>query len=253
MFVNSLPLKNHIDSSLSFRDFLNNVKTNFENALNHQMYPFDNLVSDLNLAKDRSRNSLFDTMFIYQSTGISDINLDGNIGKYFPCNTKTSKFDLSLEVIPCGAQEFGLNFEYSTKLFSQKTIERFSLNYVNLLENLILNLDITIQDIDIMSNEERKSILGGFEKNLREYNYSNNIFDEIKKNSANSLNSVAIETLDEKITYLELINRVNKLSNYLLKNGITSKSNIGVFTSRNIDTIVSILAIINIRFNICSN
>jgi len=47
MFVNSLPLKNHVDSSMRFLTFLEMVKENCMEAFEHQLYPFDDLVNDL--------------------------------------------------------------------------------------------------------------------------------------------------------------------------------------------------------------
>lgn len=70
MFVNSLPLKNHIKSSMYFNEFLKSVKSTSIEALTHQLYPFDELVSNLNITRDTSRNPIFDTMFTYQSERI---------------------------------------------------------------------------------------------------------------------------------------------------------------------------------------
>ena len=98
MFVNSLPLRTNIDSSLSFKDFINNVKNTCLEAYQYQNYPFDELVNKLKLTRDTSRNPLFDTMFIYQNNGYLPVNFDGINAKYYIPNSKISKFDLSLEI-----------------------------------------------------------------------------------------------------------------------------------------------------------
>ncbi len=51
MFVNSLPIKEHIDNSISFIEFLNNVKQKSLNAIKNSEYPFDQLVKDLEFQK----------------------------------------------------------------------------------------------------------------------------------------------------------------------------------------------------------
>ena len=93
MFVNSLPLKNNIESSMSFNDFLKTVKENSIEALSHQVYPFDELVNTLNLTRDNSRNPLFDTMFTYQNNGLTPVHFNGINSKYYIPDTKISKFD----------------------------------------------------------------------------------------------------------------------------------------------------------------
>ena len=100
MFVNTLPLKNHIEPNISFEEFLDNVKVKCLKAFEYQDYPFDELVNSLNLPRDTSRSPLFDTMFIYQNNGISSTDFkDIKTSIYIP-DTKISKFDLSLEVVP---------------------------------------------------------------------------------------------------------------------------------------------------------
>ena len=72
MFVNTVPLKNHIEDSDSFLSLLSGISTNILNDFEYQDYPFENIVNDLNI-KIKNRNPLFDTMFIYQN------NLNPNI------------------------------------------------------------------------------------------------------------------------------------------------------------------------------
>ena len=67
MFVNTLPLKCHIENGISFKDFLNTVKSNCIAAFDNAIYTFDNLVNDLKITRDTSRSPLFDKMFIYQN------------------------------------------------------------------------------------------------------------------------------------------------------------------------------------------
>ncbi len=156
MFVNTLPLKCHIEDGISFKDFLNTVKTNCISAFDNEIYPFDELVNNLNIIRDTSRNPLFDTMFIYQNEGQSNISFDGiNSNVYVP-NANISKFDFSLEIIPNNNGELDLNFEYCTKLFKEETAERFAEHYINTLEKIIENCDSNIEDIDILSEKEKK-------------------------------------------------------------------------------------------------
>ena len=76
MFVNSLPLKNHVDSSMRFLTFLEMVKENCMEAFEHQLYPFDDLVNDLAITRDNSRSPLFDTLFTYQNDGMVPLHFD---------------------------------------------------------------------------------------------------------------------------------------------------------------------------------
>ena len=100
MFVNTLAMRANIDSNLSFKDFLSYIKDMCLNSYKYQDYPFDELVDKLKIQRDTSRNPLFDVMFIYQNNGNATADFGDIKTEYFTPDTKISKFDLSLEVIP---------------------------------------------------------------------------------------------------------------------------------------------------------
>jgi len=154
MFVNTLPIRTKIDSNLSFKDFIDNIKTICLESYKYQDYPFDELVNKLNIPRDTSRNPLFDTMFIYQNNGYLPATFDGITSEYYIPNTKISKFDLSLEIIP-NNNSLDLSFEYCTKLFNKSFIENLSNHYLNILNAILENSKIKISNIDMLSKEEK--------------------------------------------------------------------------------------------------
>jgi non-ribosomal peptide synthetase component F len=64
MFVNTLVLRNYPTEEKTFRQFLAEVRENSLQAFDNQDYQFEMLVDRLNLARDLSRNPLFDVMFV---------------------------------------------------------------------------------------------------------------------------------------------------------------------------------------------
>ena len=68
VFINTLPLKFNLIDDFSFTEYVNEVKELVLNSLDNQDFPFEQLVEELDLEKDRSRNPLFDVMFIVQNS-----------------------------------------------------------------------------------------------------------------------------------------------------------------------------------------
>src|SRR5699024_11174697 len=97
MFVNTLAIRSYPIQNKTFRQFLNEIKEKTMNALQHQDYPFDHLVSRLKLERDLSRNPLFDTMFRFQSIGEEKRVPSLHIEPY-PIETLFVPFDLILTV-----------------------------------------------------------------------------------------------------------------------------------------------------------
>lgn len=227
MFVNSIPLKNTILPSTSFKEFLNSIKTSCINAFAHQDYPFDMLVNDLKVTKDASRNPLFDTMFTYQSNGLGIIDFDGISGAYVTPMSNTSKFDISLDVLPIN-NELQLSFEYSIKLFDEIFISNFANSYERILKSILKNPDILIANISTLEKNDNNNVVYRF--------------NEIKLDDSKDIENVNLFT--KELYTLSNANSTskNELSSYQKLN---SKANefanvLNDYETENLDNIVPI-------------
>ena len=174
MFVNTLPLHIKINDNYQFNEFLEAVKELCLNSFENQSYPLDEIVNNLNITRDLSRNPLFDVLFTYQNGGLDNLNLGNIHSQYYISDTKISKFDLSLEVIPSD-DVLNINFEYCTKLFNEDFIENLSDHYINILKVILNNNDIKISNIDMLFTEEKNRILHNFNKTQLEYPDNQNL------------------------------------------------------------------------------
>lgn len=245
MFVNTLALRNKIDSTCSFKDFVLNIKKNLLSAFKYQTYPFDELVKDLNITRDTSRNPLFDTLFTYQNNGYKEIILDGSKAEYYTSyDIGISKFDLSVEIIP-NNEEFNLIFEYSTSLFENDFIKNMSNHYLNIINNVISNIETKIDDIAMLSPEEKNKILYEFNNTSTEYPKDKTIIALFEEQVAKTPDNIAVVFEDQQLTFKELNEKANSLA-YYLKNTLHIKNNdiIGVMVNRSLEVIISILAIL---------
>ena len=212
MFVNTLALRNKIDSTCSFKDFVLNIKKNLLSAFKYQTYPFDELVKDLNITRDTSRNPLFDTLFTYQNNGYKEIILDGSKAEYYTSyDIGISKFDLSVEIIP-NNEEFNLIFEYSTNLFENDFIKNMSNHYLNIINNVISNVEIKIADITMISLEEKHKILYEFNNTSAEYPKDKTIISLFEDQVVKTPNNIAVVFEEQKLTYKELNEKANSLA-----------------------------------------
>lgn len=244
MFVNSLPLRSTVNQELSFKEFLNSVKNNCLSCFEHQVYPFDELVNQLNLKRDVSRNPLFDTMFIFQNNGNPEVNFGDIKAKYYIPDMHISKFDLSLEITPENDQ-LNLSLEYRTDLFENWFIQNMLNHYTNILKAIIDNANITIKDIDMLSSEEKNKILYEFNNTAAPYPSDKTIVELFEEQVEKNPNSIAVVFEGQKLTYKELNEKANSLANYILLNkGIKKGHIVGVHLNRNIDLIVSMLGVI---------
>lgn len=243
MFVNTLPLRIKIDQNNTFREFLKTVKDTCLEAFKNQNYPFNELVNDLNIPRDSSRNPLFDVMFIYQNEGNKDVSLENIKGEYFLPDTKTSKFDLSLEIVPKN-DELYLNFEYCTALFKEDFIENLSEHYINIIKTIIETLDIPISRITMLSNKEKNRILNEFNNTTTNYPKNSNIITLFEEQVEKHSKDIAVVFEDQKLTYEELNKKANQLAHVISNHGINEGDIIALLMDKSLEMIVSILAVL---------
>lgn len=177
MFVNTIPLRCNISPNMEFEEFLQNIKNTCVDAFTHQEYPFDVLVNDLKIKKYADRSILFDTMFTYQNNGINLPKFGEISTKYIYPMPDTSKFDISLDILPKG-EELILSFEYCTKLFDEIFIGNFAKSYENILINILENPKMFIKDISIINNNDKENSVYKFNKIELSNNHSSNLYGE---------------------------------------------------------------------------
>ncbi len=245
MFVNTLALRNKVDHSSTFEDFSQMIKENCLNSFQNGNYPFDTLVKDLNINRDTSRNPLFDVMFVYQSNGYPKINFDNADVEYFIPENNVSKFDLTLEITP-SEDKYSLRFEYCTKLFNEDFIKRFSSHYINILNVILENTEITISDIDMLSEEEKHQILYEFNNTKVDYPKDKTIVDLFEEQVEKTPDNIAVVFEDQKLTYRELNEKANQLARFLMINNVSSKEVVGIMIPRSLNTLISMLAILKL-------
>ena len=238
MFVNNIVINSYIDSSVSFKEFLNMQKEQITNDLDNGIYPYDLLVKKLNIP---SYTNLFDVMFTYQNTEKNNILINNTTGKILYADTNIAKFNLSFEINP---NDYSFTIEYKTDLFKRNTIEGFYNHYINLLREIQNNPDITIKDISVFSKTEKEQLLYGFNDTKMDYSSDKTISELFEKQVEKTPDTTALIFEDISFTYRELNEKANQLAHYLRSNGIKNGNIVGIMLNRSPELIISMLAIL---------
>jgi non-ribosomal peptide synthetase component F len=137
----------------SFRQFLQEIKQNTLEAFENQEYPFDQLVKQVVINRDLSRNPLFDVMFSFRKpetsrTGKPDVDVSGLKQRIYNYQHTTAKFDLMLSSAELPG-ELVFSFEYCTKLFKRKKIDIFVILFKEIVSSVLENSQIKLGAIEI--------------------------------------------------------------------------------------------------------
>ncbi|MCY8615722.1 bacitracin non-ribosomal peptide synthetase BacB [Bacillus haynesii] len=242
MFVNTLALRNHPKGGRSFIEYLQDVKENTFNAYENQDYPFDELVDKLDLERDISRNALFDTMFDMQALDDAEPDIAGLHVEPVDLEFQISKFDLSLAAAE-SAGVITFHLEFCTRLFKKETAETLAQHFVNILTDISDHPQKTLNEISMLSEEQRNTVLYQFNDTRAEH--PTGIFSELFEQQAEkSPNHPAAVFKDHMLTYRELNEKANQLARTLRKKGVQRESVVGIMAERSLEMVTGILAVL---------
>ena len=245
IFINTVPIRVSLENNLSFCKFVSNMAQNIMSSLRHQKYSYQYILDDLRKSNP-SMPGLYNTLISYQVTKAyteQGINYETNWYSNGNCSDDINihLFDLN------DTNKIDVAYDYKLSKYNDIDINAMHLRVLKIIDQ-VLNVDnILVDDIEIITDCEKDFIVNKINDTYENFDFKNNIIEIIEDVAKKHPNNFAIKYNDVCLTYNDLINRVNKMANYLLSNNIKQNSNVGIFTSRNIDSIIGILAIIKIN------
>ena len=248
-YVNTLALRSRFNGSGSFRDLLQVVSEVTFGAYEHQVYPFDELVDELDIPRDISRSVLFDIMVTLHNISNPGKghkqSLGGlQVGGYQAEQNPTSKFDLSFDFV-ASADGMNIGIEYNSDIFTESWAERLSGHLQQLIAAVIRSADEPLTSLDYLSEAERVQLLETFNSTERTYPEQEtfvSLFEaQVLKNGART----AVVFEDQKLSYKEFNDAGNRLCFYLQQShGVQPGDLVGICLERTLEFIISVLGIL---------
>jgi amino acid adenylation domain-containing protein len=249
MYVNTLPLKTSFSAADSVSTLYSKVKEGMLSAFDHQLYPFEQIVEDLDVQRDMSRSTLFDVMVVLLNQDMSGYNVEQEVPfelESHEFSHNVSHFDLTFTFSE-SVEKLVLTAEYSTALFEEEDIDRMVSHFQQLVEEMGRDATQRISDLNYMSQQEQVMLTESFNPPLTDYPRDVTILDLCQSKANEQPNAVALVCGGRKFTYAELQSKVNQFGNYLVKEeGVTSGDVIAIQQNRSEWLIVSILGTMSV-------
>ena len=243
-FANTIAVRTDLSGDPSFRELLVRVRPRTLAAFQHQDLPFEQLVNELAIERDTSRNPVFQVMMVLQNAAAETVPLAGlqSVGRETP--SATSKFDIWLQLVPAG-DTWTATFEYATDLFDEATIERMSRHLLKVLESVTKNPELCLSAIPFLDAEERHTVLVAFNDTAKDYASPHTLLHKhIEAQVERTPDAIAVSFENETLTYRALDQRTNQLAHYLVEAGVTPDTLVGVYAERSLNLVIALLAVL---------
>ncbi|AKD53909.1 amino acid adenylation domain-containing protein [Spirosoma radiotolerans] len=150
-YVNTLALRTTFDGKGTGSELLQAVKQTILDAYEHQLYPFDQLITDLKLQRDRSRSPLFDIGIEYQHLAMQEGEVkewNGITLQPFDTLNRISKHDLSFRFFESN-NTLKIGLVYNTDLYLPDTVVRLGNRFLNMLTAIVNNPAVKLEDVSL--------------------------------------------------------------------------------------------------------
>jgi tyrocidine synthetase III len=244
-YVNTLALRARFDGDKSFAELLQNIKHVTLGAYEHQLYPFDVLIEDLGVERNRGRNPLFDVMVQMQNEEIASQEIGGlKLTTYEGKTTGTSKFDLLFDFVERG-DDIQVRIEFNTDIYERASMERAADHFVQLLAVAMANPATAISELNYLSEKEIQQVLIGFNDTAAPYPAQETLVSLFEAQVAKRADAVALVFAGKKFTYCELNAKANRLARWIKANyKVLPDDIVAIKLKKSEWMIVSILAVL---------
>ena len=218
-YINTLALRTRFSGENNFRELISKVKQTTFDAYEHQAYPFDALINELDLPRDLSRNALFDVMVMLQNTKLdkpadTDTSNEITVKLYEEGQQTISKFDLGFGFVENG-DEIHLSIEYNSDIYNDFLINQLSNHFEQLLNSLTADPEIPIQAIDFLTEKEKILLLKEFNGQQSGTAISRTIIDLFAEQVDKTPDQISLVFNDKSYTYTDLNELSNQFCQYL--------------------------------------
>jgi amino acid adenylation domain-containing protein/non-ribosomal peptide synthase protein (TIGR01720 family) len=245
-YVNTLALKNEIKPEENFNTFYKILKENAIKSYNHQMYPFDKLVEELDLQRNMSRSPVFDISITYHNTlGATEMQLfdEDSIQRITSFGFAKVKNDIEIHFKEIG-NHLSFTLIYNDDVYESEMIEKLMMHYKLILNSLLTNPEKKLGEVEYLSEKEKNDLLFVFNDTEVAYQKDKTIIELFIQQVDKNPDNIAIVFEERKLTYKQLDKLSNQLADYLQKNyQINPENMVGVQLDRSELIVITILGI----------
>ncbi|HAP62887.1 MAG TPA: non-ribosomal peptide synthetase, partial [Cytophagales bacterium] len=247
-YVNTLPIKNTLAGSDSFRTLVGQHREQLLEAFDHQQFPFELLVEALQPRRDLSRSPLFDVMVVMQNFDGPQPNAlawggDTHLEK-LGFNSEVTKYDLTFSFAE-GVGGIELELEYNSDLYEPASAQRLIDQLQRVMALTLAAPEVPVAEVSLLSQEAWAQVQSRFDQSSIGYQKDETIVSRFAKMARTYPDREALVVGEKSITYAELDAKSGALARTLVHTyGVQPEELIVLHTDRSEWMLVAILGVL---------
>jgi amino acid adenylation domain-containing protein/non-ribosomal peptide synthase protein (TIGR01720 family) len=232
-----VPVGTRFDKSIPFIELVEAVEENVREVGERQEYFIEEAVAPQDAEKGGLRIG-FEFMRWPPSHRAAGLAFS-----FCALRSRFDRLDLKLSCFQKG-ETITAELDYDSLRLRRETVERLAENFRALLRGVVARPRAAIGRLEVLGDEERELLLRAFNQTSVEAAGDLCVHQLFKQQAEKSPSSVALVFGEERLTYLGLDERAERLARRLRARGVAPEVTVGICVERSVEMIVGILGIL---------
>ncbi|UCH95077.1 MAG: amino acid adenylation domain-containing protein, partial [Candidatus Aminicenantes bacterium] len=245
LFINTLPLRVSSGRGKRAEDLVQSINQDLQAREEYENTPLVKIKEGY-LHCD-AYGELFDNIVVIENYPVNSLRSRLDHDETTLCFNSFSmvemtNYDLTLSI--AFTDTIGIDFIYNEETFEPGSIERLTGHFSRILADIITNPGKRACDIELLSKEEKRRILYGFNDTATNYPRDKTIHQLFEARVERSGDRCPVNSGELQITYGELNRRTNRLAHGLREKGAGPDTIVAIMIGRSVEMIIGILGIL---------
>ncbi|HVT15727.1 MAG TPA: amino acid adenylation domain-containing protein, partial [Thermoanaerobaculia bacterium] len=242
-FINTVVLRGDLAGDPTFHALLGRLRSTVLAALDHQAFPFERVVEEVQAERGPGRNPLFQVAFAVHSAPLAQLALPGLVLRLEDLESRSSMFDLFLYLRERGGLLDG-GVEFDTDLFDRPTAERLLGHYRALLAAAVESPDRPVAELPLLLAGESQQLLVEWSGGAPPAPEPRCLHRELEAVAEGAPEATAVSCEGAALSYGELNRRANALARHLRRLGVAPEVPVVVCLERSLELVVGLVAVL---------
>ncbi|HEX6290385.1 MAG TPA: amino acid adenylation domain-containing protein [Herpetosiphonaceae bacterium] len=241
LFINTLPLRVHVDAHESLRAWLETLQAQ---QVELRQYEYSALVQVQGWSDVPRGQPLFDHILVFENYPMDAYARasGGNLRVSDLHFSEQSNYPLTIAVEP--GTELKLQMNYDQRRFSATAIERLLRHFQMALEQIVARPEQRLGDVQIVGEAERREMLVAWNTTAADYALDRCVHELVEAQVARTPDATALVFEDRHLTYDEVNRRANQVARHLRSLGVGPDARVGLCLHRSPELLIGLLGVL---------
>lgn len=240
LFINTLPIRIHVDSNVRIADWLKGIQ---REQAEIRRFEFSPLVKIKEWASIPQTAGLFRTMYAFENYPVEELSDMDAVGVEVSDYHVEETVNYPLTLVASCRDKLFLKLLFDAEQFAVPQIRDMLEQLRTVLLTLVQRPDRCVGELSLLTEEEQKHLASAWNQTKTDYPRQplHELFEQCARDRSEA---VAVVVNDRYVTYSDVNRRANQVARWLRGHGLRPEQPVGLCVVNALDLVVGSLAIV---------